>query len=251
MTNSVKERISADLERAKAEGNLRTERIRSIVRDAIAQAGAEVKGGVGEVGAIAREAIAAVIGTLGERGKELREDITASVEGVVDGIRDRRESAIAETQTQIDQLQTTVDVETQQIEAEVEGALVEMQKEVNQAPNSLRETVENAIKSIKERKEFAALQQQAARLRAQLAVIDANLAARYGDRYEEVKQHLDDAKSWYEKTKTDVAATGTDPIERRRASFETKMGEVGTAIAQKEERVKELLKELWHTVTKV
>jgi len=55
------------------------------------------------------------------------------------------------------------------------------------------------------------------------------LAARYGGRYEEVKKHLDEAKTWYNRTRTQV-----EPIvgeaEQKRSQLEDKLGDAGTAL---------------------
>ena len=174
MSDSIKERITADLQQAKSEGNLRAERIREIVREAVAQAAAEFQEGSAEIRAIAKDAISAAIETLGEKGKET-----------------------------------------------------------------------------KDREELDLLRQQYAKLKAQLAVLEANLAACYGERYEEVKQHLESARTWYENTKTDMEASGTNPVEQKQAEFENKIGEVGAAAARKERQLKQLLKELWQAATKL
>jgi len=69
------------------------------------------------------------------------------------------------------------------------------------------------------------------------------LAARYGGRYEEVKKHLDEAKTWYNRTRTQV-----EPIvgeaEQKRSQLEDKLGDAGTALAKRERRIRQILSEL-------
>jgi hypothetical protein len=252
MSNSVKERITADLQRAKAEGGVRAERIREIVQAAVSQAVAELKAGTIEIRTIAKDAIAAVTETLGETGKTATDEITASVEGVVDGISQSKREAIAETQTQIQQLEAKVAEQEQLLESDVDGALTVIEDEANHSSHSQFKTlIDAAVNAIKDREEFDVLRRQHAKLKAQLAILDANLAARYGERYDEVKQHLDNAKVWYDHAKENVEASGTDPVQKKQAEFETKLGEAGTALAQKERQVKQRLKELWQTATKL
>lgn len=94
------------------------------------------------------------------------------------------------------------------------------------------------------------LQKRYAQLKAKLAVLQANLASRYEGQYDEVKQYLDDAKSWYEKAKEDPEVF-TDKVTQKREEFENKLGEAGSALAKKEKQVKQLLKELWHSIGEI
>lgn len=86
-------------------------------------------------------------------------------------------------------------------------------------------------------------------LQTQLAIVKANLAVRYGDRYDEVKHHLDNAKIWHESAKNQADDLESGLVQQKQVEFETKLGQAGTAVARKEKEVKRLLKELWHTVT--
>ena len=94
------------------------------------------------------------------------------------------------------------------------------------------------------------LQKHYARLKAQTAVLQANLANRYGEQYGEVGKYLEDAKVWYDKAKEDPEVF-TEPTKRKRAEFEEKLGSAGGAVARKEKQVKQLLKELWKEVRDV
>jgi C4-dicarboxylate-specific signal transduction histidine kinase len=72
------------------------------------------------------------------------------------------------------------------------------------------------------------------------------LAARYGGRYEEVKEHLDDAKTWYDQTRPQAEVVA-DQIEQKRSQLDEKLGDAGVAIAKKERRIREILSELLRT----
>ncbi len=259
MTNTVKERIAADLQKAKDEGGLRADRIKGIVQTAVALAVTELKGGSGELRGIVQDAIAAVVETLGDRTKDAKEEVTATVEGVVDGMSRLQREAIAVTQAKVDQLQAELEDQEQMLDAEVGGALATIESSFDAADAEttprLRSMVESAIHAIKERDEFSSLRQQYAKLQAKLEVLEANLAVRYGDRYEDAKQHLDNAKVWYVKTRGEAQVSGPTALETKQVEVETKMGEAGVALAHKEEQVKaqikQSLKELWQTVTKL
>lgn len=66
MSNSIQERLAADLQKAKVEGSVRASRLGAIVKDAATQAITEVKAGSGEIGAIAKETLSTVVANLGE-----------------------------------------------------------------------------------------------------------------------------------------------------------------------------------------
>jgi alpha-L-arabinofuranosidase len=87
-----------------------------------------------------------------------------------------------------------------------------------------------------------------AQLQAQLAIVQANLSARYGEQYEQVKDYLDEAKTWYEKAKEDPEIV-TEKVSQTRNTFEQKLGEAGSAIAQKEQKIKHRLRELWDSLS--
>jgi hypothetical protein len=74
------------------------------------------------------------------------------------------------------------------------------------------------------------------------------LAGRYGQRYEDIKHYLDEAKSWYEKAK-DEPEIYTEKIDEKRQEFEAKLGETGTAISQKEKQIKQRLRDLWKSIS--
>jgi small-conductance mechanosensitive channel len=253
MANEVKERIAADLQKAKQEGGLRTERIREIVKSAVAQAVSEIKEGSGEIGTIAKDAIFAVIESVKDRGQEVKAEVTASVEGVVDGIRETRQTTIAQTQSQMEQLQTELDAQTQQLEAEVDGALVAIETEAKQSSTDVKALLEKIIGTIRESKQFALVQEQYTKLRSQLAVLDERLAEKYGDRYEQVKQQLEKywetAKDWYEKNRTEVEAGKSDPVEQTQVGLGEKFAQAGSFIAKKEQEIKARIKETLHSET--
>lgn len=249
MSDSIKEKISGDLEKAKAEGGVRTDRIKGIVREAVMQALGELKEGSGEIRSIARSVISTVADDVKGKGQDATEEIRASIEGLVEGIGAKRRELISQTQTEVDQLQAQIDHEEQQLQTEIEGALTEVETSGKQSSADVKVAIDSAVQNFKDSESFAVMQQQYAKLKAKLAVLDANLAARYGERYDDVKKHLDTAKTWYDDAKVRVEAGEPNPIEQKQAEFEHKLSEAGAAIAQREKRVKQLLKELWHSVT--
>lgn len=247
-THPQVEQIKADLHKAQQEGKLRTERVREIVRSAVSEAATEIKQGSGEIRLIAKQILATVIDSLQGQGQEIREDLTASVEGIIEGISQSRRESIARSHTELDQLQSKIQEQEEQLNTEIEQTLTEIGTSVPTSSTDIQDAIHTAVATLRDSEEAALLQKRYAQLQAQLAIIKANLAARYGTRYEEMKYHLDDAKAWYENTKDQAKAAGSSPLEQKQTEFERKIGEAGTAIARKEKQVKQLLKELLNSL---
>lgn len=251
MPQTLKEHIAADLDKARQEGSLRSDRIRSIFKQAVVQSLREVRAGSGEIGHIAKDAMAAAFEYLRSAGNASEADIQASIEGTVEGIIEPRQDAILQTQEQIKQLQSQVDQAEAALQVDVESALTEIEAVSQSHPDNVQPWVRKATQSIRDSEGFATLMEQYARLRAQLAVLDANLAARYGERYEEVKSHLDQAKVWYDEARTRAEAKGVTPVQETQTDFEVKLSELGAAAARKEKQIKVRLKELWESARKM
>ncbi|HEY9650259.1 MAG TPA: histidine kinase [Coleofasciculaceae cyanobacterium] len=248
MPDSIKHRITEDLQKAKAEGKLRAERIREIVQSSVSQASSEVKDGSGEIGSIVKEVVSTVIENLKERGGELKEEITASIEGVINGISNSRRQSIAKTQSEVKQLQAQIDAEETELQAEIDNVLIDIEEAGKDKDSSIQSSIDAAIDSVKNSEEVALMRKRYAQLQTQLAILQANLAARYGEREDEVKKHLDDAQTWYDRAHFQAEATA-ETVKQKRGEFEAKVGEAGSALARKERRVRQILKELWQTVT--
>jgi polyhydroxyalkanoate synthesis regulator phasin len=250
MSESRKERIIADLQQAKQTGELKTEKIRAIVKNAIAQTISEYKEGRIEIVNLVQDAIAAVTETFQEKSGEVKEEVTASIQGAIDGISEARRQKIAETQSEITTLEAQVVEDEQKLQQDIDNALADVKTQSDAQPDKIQQAIAEAVTNISNSEEFAILQKHYARLKAQIAVLQANLANRYGEQYEEVNKYLDEAKTWYEKAKEDPEVF-TEPAKRKRAEFETKLGATGGAVARKEKQVKQLLKELWQEIREI
>lgn len=250
MSETSKEKIISKLQQAKQTGQLKTENIRDLVKTAISEATLEVKEGRAEIITLIQEAIAAVAEVYQDQKGEIKEQVSASIEGAIAGISSARREAISGTQSEIQNLQVKVEQVETQLQQEIDGALTEIQTENKDSSEPIKQAIAIAINKIENSEEVALLQTRYAQLKAQLAVVQANLAARYGENYGNVNQYLDDAKVWYEKAKENPEIF-TGKIEDKQHQFEDKLGKTGSAIARKEKQVKQLLLELWHSISEV
>jgi hypothetical protein len=243
MSTNVKERITEDLQKAKAEGGLRAGRIREIVKTAVAQTIQEFKLGSGEIGTIVKDAIGTIAEQTSASATEAQENIAASVEGAIDGVRQSKQEAIDVAHETVDHLQAEIAVEEQQIEAEVNRALVELENSKDETTAQFKSIIDAAIKAIRDREGFPFLEQQYVRLKQQLTVLDAKLADRYGEKYAQVKQRLEDAKAWYEETRIKAEASDEPlPVDQKQIEVEARASQAGTVIAQKEQQIKQRVK---------
>ncbi|WP_068511190.1 hypothetical protein [Leptolyngbya sp. O-77] len=246
MTNSVKERIQEDLQKAKSEGRLRAERIREIVKTAVSEAVAEVSQGTGELKAIATDALTAAFAVVRDRAATRTEDMAASVEGVVEGIGEAHREAIAQAQTQIDDLQQTLDHTDRQFEEEVTVALatVDLPEAEATTKTPFKVLIDLVVNAVKEREMFDMFQQRYNHLKQQLAELDTRLQERYGDRYEEVKRQIETAQTWYANAKTKGETLGNEAKHFKQVELEEKAADLGTTIAQKEAEIKAQLRQI-------
>jgi hypothetical protein len=248
MSNSDENRILLALKQAKQQGQLRVEKIREIVRNAVMQTIAEEKEGRKEISSLMQDAVSATIEVFQEKGGEIKEEITASIEGAIEGIESIKGQRNCQDRLKIQELESKIDAARSELQQEINGALVHLKQTQTGRSEKVKLSVEAAINNVLNSEEVALLQKRYAQLKAQLAIVQATLTAKYGGSFEDIKHHLDDTKNWYEKAKKDPEVF-TNTVDKQRIEFENKLGEAGVAIAQKEQQIKQVLQELWKSMT--
>ncbi len=98
---------------------------------------------------------------------------------------------------------------------------------------------------IKEEKLLPFVKHFSTKLKIELENVDKTWNQRYGDRYQTLKQRFKKVKTWYGEEKSKVEAGAATPIDRKQAQWKTKASEVGVSVAQKEEKIKHRLLEMW------
>ncbi len=242
MYNQLKERINSDINQAKEIGQLRTDRIREIVESAVFQVASEFKYGTSDVRLVVKDAVSAAVDNLQQKGGEVKEEITASIEGAIEGITNWRRKSIAKSQEEVQRLQARIDIEENELQQEIDGLLTDIEQD-NKVNPVTKDSIASAINALKNSEEVALMQRQYAQLQGQLAILRANLAARYGGRHEEIKEHLDQATTWYNKTRTQVEPVVEQALQKRE-QLEEKLGDAGAAVAKKERGIRQVLSDL-------
>lgn len=248
--DSSKEKLIADLQKVKEQGKVRTERIKDIIRSAVAEAASEFKEGSQEVRSLVKEAVSAVIDVFQTQGEAVKDEVTASLEGAIEGVTQARRQALNRTQEEAQKLQTEIESAEENLNTQVNSILQEVEETKHNQSDSIKAAIESAVNTIKDSEEMGLMKQRYAQLKAQLAILQANLASRYGERYDEIQHYLDDAKTWYDRAQ-DPSQGVAAKTEQKRIEFEEKMGKTGTAIARKEKQVKQMLKELFNSLNDV
>src|SRR6476646_10878996 len=247
MPSNIKEKITNDLQQVKSTGQVRSERIREIVKSAVSQVTSEVKQGSGELRDIVMDAVSAVVESFQEKGGELKEEVTASLEGAIEGVSELRRRSIAQTQSQMKQLEERLDSEETELQQEIDRLLVDVgEAEHTETSPKARAAITSAVESLRDSEQVSSLKKRYAQLQAQLAILRANLAARYGGRSEEIQGYLDEAKNWYDRSRPQAEALA-EQVEQKRSQLEERLGDAGTAVAKKERQIRQILSELLHS----
>ena len=95
---------------------------------------------------------------------------------------------------------------------------------------------------------LAPLQANYERLKIQAQKLDLELAARYGDRYSNLKSKVTDTKTWYKKATSEAQASGVIPLEERQTATRLRSGNAGIDAARKEQIVKRKVREFWQSI---
>ncbi len=250
LIEQIRQQIKSELQEAKSTGQLRSERIREIVRSSLSQVATEVKAGSGDIRTIVKDTISSVSESLQEKGGEIKEEVTAAIEGFIEGFSSGRRQAIVKNQGEVKQLQAQIDTEEDELQKEIDRLLIDVEEAGKDSSPSQKASIESAINAFKNSEEFALLKKRYAQLQAQSAILRANLAARYGGRYEEIKENLEDAKNWYNRTRT-KAEVEAEQADTKRSLLEERLHEAGEALAQKERQIRKILSDLLKTAAEL
>ncbi len=243
MNKNIKEQIQLDLHQAQETGQLKAERIREIVKSAVSQVGSEFQEGSHELRNLVNDAVSTVVDNLQEKGSEVKEGVVASIEGAMEAISLKKHSAITQTQAEIKQLQARLDREEEELQAELEAIFTKIVETSQDKSADTKIAIDSAIDSIKDSEEVGLLKKRYAQLQAQLAIVRANLSARYSGSNQEVQDYLNEAKQWCDKSHP-KAESITVQVKDNYSLLEQKLADAGAVIAKKERQLKQTLREL-------
>ncbi|MCD4780681.1 MAG: hypothetical protein K8S27_09070, partial [Candidatus Omnitrophica bacterium] len=147
--NQMKDRIVEELKKAKEAGQITTEKVRELVRDAVSAAVAETRGGVEELRPVVKNAVAAAVEGLKEAEADAKETVKGAVEGAIAGVRSRGDQAVEATRDELRKLEKRLEDEKTELAQSLRKGL-EGAKEAGAAlPKDIGERVESAVSDIK------------------------------------------------------------------------------------------------------
>ncbi|MFM6751223.1 MAG: histidine kinase [Dolichospermum sp.] len=237
MNKNIKEKIQLDIHQAKETGQLKSERIREIVKSAVSQVSYEFQEGSHELSNLVNDAVSTVIDNLQEKSSEVKEGVVASIEGAMEAINLKKHSNIVQTQAEIKQLQAKLDKE-EKLQTEIKGIFTKIVETSQDKSVDTKIAINSAINSIKDSEEVGLLRKRYAQLQAQLAIVRANLFARYSGSNQEVQDYLNEAKQWYDKSHPQAESI-TLQVKEEYSLLEQKLAEAGSAIAKQERQLKQ------------
>jgi hypothetical protein len=245
MSKPIKERITNNIDRAKDEGKLRSENIRSIVTDAASLTASEIKEGAERMRTLVKDAMTSALADIKDTGSEIPEKVTHSIENAIEESTRYRKEAIANLQAKMHEIQAQIDERQHQLDRDLDDTIVDIKANEVDYSSKLNETLDKAVTNVKERDESASLKQQYLDLKFQLANLDAKLAARYGDRYSEVKQQLEKVKVLYDNAKSEAEARGITPVQAKQSEIERKISKFAASAVIAEQEIVKYLQDLW------
>jgi hypothetical protein len=270
MTNSVKDQISADFQKAKSVGGERIERIRKIFQAALSQTVTELKQGGTEIQSIAKDSTSNLADALKAK-QTTAQNAPMPVEVKIEDITDEAIVYAIATNDQITESMTDEEIAEAILETEFQAEVAATEPTVTEStvtteanqpaadrpielPESLKMILDRIMAIVQDEKTHAAVKPYMTKITELVVAADQRLQARYGGRYENFKQEFQQdvakTKVWYKDAKADAARVGSFWTDRKQVELDVKAGEAGATLAQKEQKIKQLLKELWQTVSK-
>ncbi len=212
----MKDRVSADLQKAKEEERMRAERVQQILKDAFSQTVSEVKQGSGEIRLLAKNTLSSMVETLNENPAQTNE---AEVQQTDSAERELKLRTIFNT---------------------VKNRLLAYLRQEYA-------TLTNQSVSMKER--LSPLQTRLTeRYGDRFVELDNKLNERYGDRYATIKQRLETFKAWYGNTLTKAETIGPGLLQQKQAKFESEVvSSAGASVARREQQIKQQIKQFVQT----
>ena len=147
--NQMKDRIAEKLKKAKETGQITTEKVSEIVKDAVSSAIAETKGGIEELRPVVKDAVAAAVEGLKDAGADAKENVEGVIQGAISGARSRWDQAIEATREELQKLETCFEAQQSISTICVKEGLKGAKEAGASLPEDVRGWVESAVIDIK------------------------------------------------------------------------------------------------------
>ncbi|MEB3358268.1 MAG: hypothetical protein VKK04_16200 [Synechococcales bacterium] len=243
MSSSVRERITTHLQAIQQTGGDRLQRIRAIVREAVAQSVQELKAGADDVRPIVKEAVMAVVDAAQPQSESVVEDLAVSIDGALDGVRDANPDAMPQAEAEAQQIQSEITAIVLSPDAVPVVSTAEAADSGAANEPTLRELLLRLVAVLRQRS-WVELKQLFARAKQRWTVVDEKLENRYGDRYTRTKQSVEQMKTAYNATKDQIKTGEPSPVEGVYEQVDDRATQAGKTAAKVETALRQRLKTL-------
>ncbi len=241
-STSLQEKVSEHFDQAKTEGKTRVKRIQEIFKVAFSEALSEIKGGSGQVWEISKGSIATVLEIKNPEVTEKNTTAETTAEQTVEAtILPGQEASENMDPDKIHQPTMPTD---------------------NQGEPSFWQSVIHSVKAKAKtylKQEYQQLPDRLSPLKEKVARWDGELGEKYGDRYTSTrkvtqkiaKQAFAKAADWYRQSREKDTPPKSNPLERQQVEIEVVVMEAGEKVAEKENQIKQQLKDALKSVMSV
>jgi len=231
MDNPLKQQLTEDLSKVKAQSGDRLQRIQEILKTAFSEAASEMKAGGKEVGSTSKESFRNAVQTVANRKPA---EATVTVEASV------AQPEMAEDRVVVESVDATM-LDSQTPTAMPEPSTLKILEDLLKATG----TQAKSIAREQYDKLEAELPERSQQLQSKAQDWDEQLTQRYGDDYAGLKQRFAKAFAWYQEKLNAGKALNNKSVGKK----EEKADELGVKVAQKEEVIKEQIGQALRTIT--
>jgi len=149
LENQMKDRIVEELKKAKEAGQITTERVHDIVREAVSAAVAETDGSYKELRPVVKEAVAAAVEGLTEAGVDPEQTVEGAIAGAIAGACNSGDQAVEATREEIRQLEIRLENEKARLAQSLREGLEGVQEAGAALSEDVRKRVEDTVANVK------------------------------------------------------------------------------------------------------
>jgi ElaB/YqjD/DUF883 family membrane-anchored ribosome-binding protein len=146
--NKLKEQVIEELKKTKEAGQLTTEKVHDVVREAVSAAVSETDGSYKELRPVVKEAVAAAVEGLTEAGVDPKQTVEGAIAGAIAGACNSGDQAVEATREEIRQLEIRLEDETARLAQSLREGLEGVQEAGVALSEDARKHVEDTVANV-------------------------------------------------------------------------------------------------------
>ena len=228
MTTPLKQQLAEDLTKVKEQSGDRAQRIKTILKTALADAMAEVKGGAQEVKLTSKASLNKVVQSANTVDPAKSTVTVAATESLEEASAELVQSEVAPEAT------SSADP----------SVISDLQSLLKSAGLKTKDMTREQYDKLQ-----AELPEYLDQAKGKTAAWDQQLSDRYGDRYASLKQRFEKALAWYKAKLAEGRAVEAKAEAGGQTKTSQELSDLGAKVAQKEEAIKQQIGQTLRTVT--